>query len=337
MMGTAAVTTRIGTIELEEVPTPEPGADDALLRVETVGVCGTDLHIYDGSYATRLPLVQGHEISGIVEHLPATYAGPLAVGDRVAVEPVISCGTCVACRRGRRNTCRAMDAVGVHRPGGFQERVAVPLQNVYDARGLPAEVAALSETLSVSLRAVTRPAVSADDTVLVMGAGPIGLAAVIAARDLGADVMVVDLHPARLELALELGATQGVRGLDGLEARVEDWTSGDGAAVVIEASGAAAVAEKAFELVAVAGRISMVGVSDQRMSLPVKVVQAKELDVYGSRATLDFAGAVALAGRHQDAVRRLVSHRFPLQEAAAAFELAHDHPQDVVKTLIEVS
>jgi L-gulonate 5-dehydrogenase len=336
-MQTAAVTTRIGTIEVGEVPAAEPHADEALLRVEAVGVCGTDLHIYDGSYPTSLPLVQGHEISGIVEHLPATYDGPLSVGDRVAVEPVTSCGTCVACRRGRRNTCRAMNAVGVHRPGGFQERVAVPTQNIHDAAGLPPEVAALCETMSVSLRAITRPAVTAEDSVLVLGAGPVGLAAVIAARDVGADVMVVDLHPARLDVARELGAAHGVQGLGDLESRVADWTSGDGAAVVIEASGAAVVAEKAFDVVATAGRISMVGVSEQRMSLPVKTIQAKELDVYGSRATLDFAGAVALAARRQDAVRRLVSHRFPLEQAGAALELAHDRPQDVVKTLIEVS
>ncbi len=336
-MDVAALTTRVGTVEIAHVPPPDPGPSDAVLRVETVGICGTDLHIYDGSYPTALPLVQGHEVSGIVEHLPDAYDGPVALGDRVAVEPVTACGTCVACRRGRRNTCRSMDAVGVHRPGGFQERVVVPVANVHPAGDLAPEVAALCETLSVSLRAATRPSVTADDTVLVLGAGPIGLAAVIAARDVGAEVMVVDLHEARLELARELGAAETVRGLEDLLTRVDDWTSGDGAAVVIEATGAAAVAERAFEAVATAGRISMVGVSEQRMSLPVKVIQAKELDVYGSRATLDFASAVALAGRHADDVRRLISHRFPLAETQTALEFAHEHPQDVVKALIEVS
>lgn len=336
-MATAAVTTRVGSIQIEQVPTPEPGHDDALLHVETVGVCGTDLHIFDGSYTTRLPLVQGHEISGIIEYLPPAYDGPLTLGTRVAVEPVTSCGTCVACRRGRRNTCRAMDAIGVHRPGGLQSRITVPVQNIHDASELTPEATALCETLSVSMRAVTRTSVTSEDTVLILGAGPIGLAAVIAARDLAAEVMVVDLHPARLELARELGATHGVRGMDDLDSRVQDWTSGDGAAVVIEATGAADVAEKAFDLVATAGRISMVGVSEQRMHLPVKAIQAKELDVYGSRATLDFSGAVALAGRHQEAVRSLVSHRFSLHEAGAALDYAHDHPQDVVKVLIDVS
>lgn len=335
-MQQAAVTTALGELSIQSVPTPTPKEDEALLRVETVGVCGTDLHIFDGSYPTRLPLVQGHEISAIVEHLPTSYAGPLATGDRVAVEPVTSCGTCIACRRGRRNTCRAMDAVGVHRAGGFQERLAVPVANVHPATDMPAEVVALCETLSVGLRAVTRPQVTADDSVLVLGAGPVGLAAIIAAADLGARVMVVDLHQSRLDLAGELGATEQVRGLDDLDASVAEWTDGDGADVVIEATGAAPVAERAFEVVATAGRVSMVGVSDQQMKLTVKTIQAKELDVYGSRATLDFGSAVALAGRHQDDVRRLVSHRFPLAEAGRALEFAHDHPQDVVKTLIEV-
>ncbi|WP_179618448.1 zinc-binding dehydrogenase [Nocardioides cavernae] len=314
----------------------EPGPEDAVLGVEAVGICGTDLHIFDGSYATRLPLVQGHEVSGLVERLPASYDGPLAVGDRVAVEPVTSCGTCVACRRGRRNTCCAMDAVGVHRPGGLQQRLVVPVRNLHPAHDLPPDVTALCETLSIGLRAVTRPAVTAADSVVVLGAGPVGLAAVIAARDVGAEVMVADLHPARLALARDLGAAHGVQGVDDLQERVEEWTAGDGASVVVEATGAARVAEQAFEVVAMAGRISMVGVSEQRMSLPVKAIQAKELDVLGSRATLDFPGAVALAARHRDDVRRLVSHRFPLAEARAAVELALHHPQGVVKALIEV-
>ncbi|PXY28955.1 hypothetical protein BAY59_14995 [Prauserella coralliicola] len=332
----AATTTRLRTVVTAPVTPPDPGQDEALLAVERVGICGTDLHIWDGSYATGLPLIQGHEISATVAALPGGYAGPLAVGDRVAVEPVVACGTCYPCRIGRRNTCRSMDAVGVHRPGGFQERVAVPTGNCHPAPGLTADVAALAETLSVSLRAITRPGVRAGERVLILGAGPIGLGAVIGARDAGAEVMVADLHESRLDLARKLGAAVTVRGVEDLAEHVAEWTSGEGAPVVVEATGAAAVAERAFEVVATAGRISLVGVSEQTARLGLRTFTAKELDVYGSRSTLDFPAAIALAGRHQDDVRRLISHEFGLAEVGEALAFSHDNPQSVVKTVIAV-
>lgn len=335
-MQTVAITEGIGRIRIDHRPAPTPGPGEALLRVDAVGVCGTDLHIFDGSYPTELPLVQGHEISAVVDTLPAGYRGRLSVGTRVAVEPVVSCGSCYPCRHGRHNTCRAMQAVGVHRPGGLQQYLTVPVENCHPADDLAPEIVALCETLSVSHRAVARPRVESTDTVVVLGAGPIGLGAVIAARDLGADVMAVDLQPSRLRLAGELGAAELVRNLDELPDRVHDWTGGDGAAVVVEATGSAVVAETAFEVVATAGRISLVGVSEQSVSLNLRRFTAKELDVYGSRSTVDFPAAVALARRRQAELGTLVSHRFPLSRAEEALRFAHDHPHEVVKALIEV-
>lgn len=332
----AALTTaprRVVTTDIE-IPTPEPG--DLLLRVEQVGVCGTDLHIFDGSYAARLPIVQGHEISALVVELPSGYDGSLRPGDRVAVEPVTACGRCYPCRVGRRNTCQAMVAVGVHRPGGLQEQVAVPAANCHPVGDLPPDVAALVETLSVSLRAVTRPRVGSDDLALVLGAGPIGLGAVLAARDVGASVMVLDQHESRLALAAELGAERIVDDLAVLDEAVTDWTRGEGASVVVEATGAPQVAARAFDVVAHAGRISMVGVSEQPMTMSMRPFTGKEIDVYGSRATLDFPAAVALAQRYAGSLQRLVTHRFPLEDAGSALAWVHDNPQSVVKAVIEV-
>lgn len=335
-MPRAATTTALRTVAVAPTPPPNPGPGEAVLDVERVGICGTDLHIWDGSYATALPVVQGHEISGVVAALPGSYTGPLAVGDRVAVEPVVACGACYPCRIGRRNTCRSMDAVGVHRPGGFQERVALPVDNCHPATGLGADVAALAETLSVSLRAVTRPNVLPGEQVVVLGAGPVGLGVVIAARDIGARILVADLHESRLHLARALGAEETVRGVDELSGRVDAWTGGQGAPVVVEATGAAPVVERAFDVVATAGRISMVGVSEQAVRLNMRTFTAKELDVYGSRSTLDFPAALALAGRRQADVRRLISHTFGLDEVGEALAFAHDHPQSVVKAVVAV-
>lgn len=337
-MSIAAVTTHPGTVRLEHRDPPPLGPDDALLRVEAVGICGTDLHIFDGTFPADLPVVQGHEISAVIERLPTDGTGDhLRVGSRVAVQPVVACEDCYPCRIGRTNTCRSMSAIGLHRPGGFQELVAVPVRNLHPAATLPPELAALCETLSVGRRSITRPGVTLDDSVLVLGAGPIGLSAVLAAHDIGARVMVLDVQPSRLDLARELGADETAQSLDEVVARSLEWTDGDGPSVVVEATGSARVAEVAFEAVATAGRISMVGVSEQRMEIGVRPFTAKELDVYGSRGTLDFPGAIDLARRHQDAVRRLISHRFPLDQVQEALGYAHDNPQDVVKTVIEVA
>lgn len=336
-MGLAAVTTAPGTIELQRVDALPLGPDDARLRVEVAGVCGTDLHLLDGSLPADLPLVQGHEMSAVVEELPDRYSGSLRPGDRVAVAPVIACGACYPCRVGRRNTCQRMSAVGVHRPGGFQETVWVPVDHCHPTGTLTAEAAALCETLSVSHRAIERTAVGPGERVLVLGAGPIGLGALLAAVEAGAEVMVLDQHDSRLALASELGAAEVVRGLDRLPAAVADWTDGDGAAVVVEATGAPAVAAAAFDVVAVAGRIAMVGVSQQPVSVNQRLFTSKELDVVGSRSTLDFPAAVELVRRHEEAVLRLVSHVAPLTGAAEALALAAARPDEVTKTLLRIS
>lgn len=333
----AAVTTDVMKIEIRQVPEPEPAADEVVLRVEKVGICGTDLHVYDGSYTIGYPVVLGHELSAIVERVDDQRSTGLSVGDRVAVEPVIPCGTCGACRRGRRNACQNMIAIGLQRAGGFQERITVPAANCHPVGDLSAEISALAETLSISHRAITRPGVTAEDSVLVLGARPIGLGAVIAARDAGARVMVLDQHESRLALARELGAEETVADLADLADRVCEWTDDDGATVVIEATGAPVVAQAAFDVVAYAGRIAMVGVSESQMTVGIRPFTKKEIDVLGCKATLDFPAAIALAGRNREAVEKLVSHRFPLAQADEAIRFALDNPDKTVKTLIEVS
>lgn len=335
-MHTAARTTEPFTVGLSTVDAAELSDGDVRLRVECVGVCGTDLHIFDGSYPVDYPVIQGHEISArVIEISPA--AARLAVGDRVAVEPVTSCGVCRACRHGRRNTCQRMIAIGIHRPGGFQEELAVPAGQCHPAGSLTPTATALAETLSVSLRAVARPSVTERDRVVVLGAGPIGLGAVLAATDRGARVLVVDQHEVRLDLAAELGAEETVSGLARLPQRVLDWTDGDGADVVIEATGSPVVAPSAFDVVATGGRISIVGVSEQELRVSMRLFTSKELDVFGSRSTLDFLGAVALSGRYEAKVSSLVSHRFDLPDAQKALRHTLDEPQSVIKTVIDVS
>lgn len=336
-MTRAATTSAPFAIDLVPTTRQDIGQGDVRLRVESVGICGTDLHIFDGSYPVEYPLVQGHEISGTVIEIADTTSNGLRVGDRVAVEPVTSCGHCRACRIGRCNTCQNMSAVGVHRSGGFQEELVVPATNCHTAGDLSPTATALSETLSVSLRAVRRPSIQAGEQVVILGAGPIGLGAVLAATDLGARAMVVDQHGARLELARSLGAEETVTSLGALPDRVRAWTDGAGADVVIEATGSPVAAAAGFDVVATAGRVSLVGVSEQDLTVSLRLFTSKELDVYGSRATLDFPAAVALSQRHEAEVSTLVTHRFGLAETAAALRNALENPQSVVKTVVDVT
>lgn len=331
---TAAMTTATGTIEIQQLPRPEKGPSDVVLRIDAVAICGTDLHIYDGSYPVTWPVVQGHEIAATV--IETAQDGNLAIGDRVTINNVISCGTCVACRKGRPNTCVYMDAYGVHRHGGLQEELVLPESRCIPVGDLSSTATALVDTVAVGLRAVTRPGITKDDRVVVLGGGAIGLGAVIACRDIGAEVLVVELHENRRQLAARFGAAVTVADIADAETAVLEWTSGDLADVVIEATGSGFVASKAFDLVGTAGRLSFVGVSQQPVTFNQRTITAKELDIFGSRSSLDFPGAVELIRRHEQDVLSLVSHRYPLARTQEAIRHATESPAEVVKAVIDV-
>ena len=335
----AAVTVAPRRMEVREVPEPVPGPGEALVRVEAVGLCGSDLHLYlgDHPYAT-FPQTQGHEFAGIVERFEGPYDGSIAVGDRVAVEPLRPCGDCYPCRHGRPNCCTRLAVLGAHVPGALTERIAVRADALYEANGLDPELGALVEPISIGLHAVVRGAVTADDSVVVFGAGPIGQAILLAAADRGARVLVVDRLPARLELARRLGAAAVVDATrDAPPDAIAQWTGGDGAGVVFEATGVPAVIRTAVDVVASAGRIVIVGLSTQEVSLPVVEFTRKELTILGSRNNAGIFGeAVDLVRRHQEQVRALITHRFTLDQAPQAIAFALEHPAEAEKVIIRV-
>lgn len=335
----AAFTTSPRQMEMRDVPEPTPGPDEALLRVEAVGICGSDLHFYlgDNPYSTY-PQTQGHEICGVIEGFGGPYTGPLKVGQRVSVEPLRPCGTCYPCRHGRPNCCTRLQVLGIHIPGGLAERYAVKTANLYAAGDLDRELTALVEPVSIGLHAVTRGQVGADDTVVVFGAGPIGQAVLLAAADRGARVLVVDRIAARLDLARVLGATTVVdASREDTAAAIADWTDGDGAAVVFEATGVPAVVRLAVDVVAASGRIVIVGISTQDVAIPMIAFTRKELNVLGSRNNVGvFGEAVELVRRNRDRARALITHRYPLESVPEAIEFALEHPTEAEKVMILV-
>ncbi len=333
----AAVTVQPREMKVVDVEEPQAEPEQAILRVDTVGLCGSDVHFFGGHHPyASYPRVQGHEFSGVVEQLPERYRGELHVGDLVAVEPLVTCGTCFPCRRGSRNCCVRMQTFGVHRGGALAERIAVPVELCFPAPRLDGELAALVEPTSIALQALARSGASAGDRVVVLGGGPIGLCIAIAALDVDAEVLVVERLDSRLRVAADLGMQAVVDpGSEDVASAVARFTDGDGPAVVIEATGVPALVRLAVDLVAPSGTVVVVGLSEHEVSIPVITFTRKELNLLGSRNNSGrFAAAVELADRQRDRLRRLVSHRFDLESAPEAIALLSDSPAEAMKVLV---
>src|SRR4051812_18458219 len=173
-------------IELQAAPERAPGAGEALVAIEAVGICGSDVHLFTGDHPySRFPNLQGHEFAGRILTLPPDVSTSLRVGQRVAVEPLLTCGICLPCRRGRSSCCVRMRTFGAHVDGALRERIALPVANLHDADDLTPELAAMVEPMSIGVHAASRAGIKPDDRVVIYGAGPIGQAVLLAALDRG--------------------------------------------------------------------------------------------------------------------------------------------------------
>jgi L-gulonate 5-dehydrogenase len=336
----AAVTLSPEHMELRDVPEVRAGAGQALLAVCAVGLCGSDVHLFKGTHPySRFPTVQGHEFSGVVEALGEGYEGPLRIGDLVAVEPSRTCGYCVACRRGHRNCCVNVATMGAHVDGALADHVAVAAASCYRVGPLGYETAALVEPVSIGLQAVVRSGATSADRLLVIGAGPVGQAIVLAARDRGATIMAADLLDNRLALAAAMGADLTVNtSRQDLTAAVADWTEGEGPTVVVEATGVPGLVRAAVDLVAPSGTVVVVGISTEEVALPVALFTRKEINLVGSRNNNGlFGSAVDLVQRNEELVASWITHRFPFAEAPDAVRFAMTHASEAEKVLVVVN
>jgi 2-desacetyl-2-hydroxyethyl bacteriochlorophyllide A dehydrogenase len=337
-----------GRLELEDRPEPTPGRGEAVIRVLAAGICGTDLRIAKGAhraYPEGTRRVPGHEIAGEV-----VAVGPgvdsAAVGDRVFVAPNLGCGVCTACRSGRANLCADFAAFGITFDGGFAEYMHVPAAALEGGNLMTvpddADPAALSavEPLACVLRGQRAVSLGGGDTVLICGAGPIGLLHVLLASAAGASAVIVsEPSPRRRADAAEFGATAVVDPTaDDLRARVLEATGGRGADVVITAVPVPAVQEQSLELAAVGGRINFFGglpKDASTITIDSNVVHYRELTLTGTTAndTDDCRRALKLATSGRVDLGRVVTARFGLDEAGDAFTAAG--AGDQLKVVIE--
>ncbi len=335
----AAITQRMRQIELCDVAAPAPGVGQALVRVEKVGLCGSDKHLYLGTHPySRYPLIQGHELSGTIESLPPDYEGGLRLGVRVAIEPVISCGSCYPCLHDQRGACIDMQCLGAHLPGGLQELTAVPVRLLHPTT-LPDELAALVEPMSIGVHAAARARIAPDDEVLVLGAGPIGLSVLFGARQVGARALLVDPLDNRLELAERLGAdVLKWSGISTTVQRGREWARHGAPTVAVDATGLAEAVRAAFDVVISAGRVVIVGQTKQDVALPISIFTGKELNVVGAQNSSGiFARTVSLVEQDPTFVAQMISHRFPFCDVREAFEFTVANPDKTVKVLIDLT
>lgn len=329
-----------------EVPEPpEPGTGMVIVRPEAVGLCGSDFHYFQGDIGAMdpsmlYPRIQGHELSAVVEEIGPGCPPHLRTGERVAIWPVGACGRCYPCRIGRGNVCGNLRLLGVHTDGGLQERLAVRAEQLFPVGDQEPAVTAVVEPVSIAVRTVARGRVAAGERVVVLGAGPIGQAVALAATDRGASVLLVDRVPSRLGPAGTIGVeTLCSDGAEETAAAISAWAGADGPEVIVEATGVPELVGPALELVAQAGRVVVVGLSDRPAPLRVGALPFKEVDLLGVSCCSagDFAEAVALVARHRDVAAGLVTHEFPLERAPEAIAYAIAHPAEVMKAVVRVT
>jgi 2-desacetyl-2-hydroxyethyl bacteriochlorophyllide A dehydrogenase len=331
------------TFKTGPAPMPAPQAGEALLRVRRVGICGTDLHIYQGHLDHRVPKggIIGHETFAEIAEAPA--GSGFAVGDRVVVEPLRVCGECRACRMGASYICYRLQVLGVDAPGGMQEYWAVPAARLLKVpASLTDDHAALMEPLAIATHDVTRAQVKSGDAVVVLGGGPIGCLIALVARHRGARILVSELNPFRIDLLKGMGLEvfrpdPAASGQDLIRA-VNEWTGGDGADVAFEVTGNAAAVRLVTDLVRVWGAISVVAIHAEPMLVNLYPMFARELTMHGSRlyAREDWEEAIQLASTGAVPVGPLVSRRIPLEDLQKGMEEALAGGP-VMKVLVDLS
>lgn len=330
-----------GDVEIKEVDIPTPKEGEALLKLLYGGVCGSDLNTYRGTNAyVSYPRTPGHEFSAeIMEIGPNDYN--LKEGMIVTCNPYFNCGTCYSCERGLVNCCTSNQTMGVQREGAFSEYITMPVDRIYDGKGIPAKTLTLVEPFCISYHGVSRAKVTKEDKVLIVGAGTIGVLAAIAAKALGATVYMTDIAAKKLEFAKEMGVdgTFVNDTPESFEAHVNEITSGNGFDVTIEAVGLPSTFQNCIDAATFGGRVVLIGVGQKNLDFNFTIIQKKELNVYGSRNALkeDFINLIDLVkdGKVDIDINKIITNVYKMEDASQAFQDFDKESGSMLKVLIE--
>ena len=330
-------------LEIAELPQPSVGADEVLVRVAACGICGSDVHGYDGSSGRRIPpLVMGHEAAGTVAQVGADVAGYRA-GDRVTFDSTVYCGRCEFCRRGEMNLCDNRQVIGVscgdyRRHGAFAEYVVVPERILYHLpENFAFEEAAMLEAVSVALHAVGVSEVRPGNSALVIGAGMIGLLTLQAARAAGCErVFIADVDATRLELARKLGADETLHcSGDELVSQIKDLTGGQGVDITYEAVGRNETVGAAIDATCKGGTVTLIGNIRPEVTLPLQKVVSRQIRLQGSCASSgEYPRAIEMIADGRIKVKPLITAVASLQEGPRWFERLHAGEPNLMKVVL---
>lgn len=327
-----------GRLRLGETEAPaRPGKGEALVQIRRIGVCGTDLHAFRGRQPFfSYPRVLGHELGVEVVEVGAGVTG-LRVGDRCAVEPYLNCGRCAACRRGKTNCCEHLEVLGVHVDGGMRERIVVPASKLHKSDTLPLEALALAEMLTIGAHAVRRADVEEDETVLVIGAGPIGLSVAAFAKAAGARVAMMEMRVDRLAFCREkLGTTWSVEAEGATPDVLREQLGGDLPTAVFDATGNARSMHRAFDYVGHGGRLVFVGLFQGDVTFHDPDFHRRELTVLSSRNATgeDFAHVIRTLEEGTLDLEPWITHRAAFDQAPETFPEWLEPERGVIKAMV---
>ena len=326
-------------IEIREVLMPEPREGEALLKVKYVGICGADVASFTGNQPfTTYPRIPGHEFSAEIVSIPENDRG-LKAGDIVTCNPYFNCGTCYSCERGFVNCCTDNQTMGVQRDGAFCEYISMPVERIYDGKGLSAQELALIEPFAISQHAVSRATIKETDNVLVIGAGPIGLFALLAAKQKCKKIVVADILDNRLELAKEYGADAVINTKNqSLEDFTKEFTNGSGFDVCIEACGAPETFLGCIDNAAFAANIILIGNGKRETNFVHSIILKKELNIHGSRNALkdDFINLIDIVSNKKADPMKMVSGVYDMDNALDAFKALANNDGTLAKLLIKI-
>ncbi len=330
--------TKPGKVKIIEKEMPVPKEGEALLKVLYCGICGADVASFTGNQPfTTYPRIPGHEFSARIVEIPENSKG-FKAGDIVTCNPYFNCGKCYACQKGLVNACVDNRTMGVQRDGSFQEYITMPVERIIDGKGLDPKELALIEPFSISCHALSRTKIHAGANLLIVGAGPIGLFALLKAKALGARVMVSDKLQSRLDAAQEYGADCVVN-VDETElhSAASDFTLGNGFDVCVEACGAPETFLSCIDEAAQGADIILIGNGKRETTFVHSVILKKELNIFGSRNayTRDFEELIELVRSKKADLIKMISGVYDANDSAQAFSALANNDGSLTKLLIK--
>lgn len=322
-------------VQCIDIEKPEPKEGQALIKVRAAGICGSDIGAFRGTNPlVSFPRIIGHEIVGEVLSIPEDNARGIKAGDRVIVDPYLYCGTCYPCSVGRTNCCTDLKVLGVHVEGGMAEYMTHPADMLWKLPDdMPWDIAPMAEPLTIALHGIHRGELAAGEHVAIIGAGPIGLLAAMAALAYGAEPIVIDVVDERLEFARELGVRYTINSAaQDVVQKVSEYTKGRMAELVMECSGANAAVRSTLDIVSNAGGITLTGWPKKETPLPTDAITRKEVDIRGARTSAnEFEEAIDLIYTGKVDVRKILTKVVGMDETPGTIIDIEKNPGNYMK------